>query len=124
MDERIFVIDKTALSLQVTLDILEACGFRETYGFTNPAEALHALRTGIPVALVIADLDLPELDGISLLNAIRRICPHTSGIIMTTEPESARQMCNGYAVIDKESLRLPSVLIDSVRTSIEAAKQA
>jgi CheY-like chemotaxis protein len=118
MQPRIFVIDKTSLSLQVTLDILEARGYREVYGFYSPAEALKALRAGVAATLVIADLDLPHLDGISLLNAIRRINPATKGIILTAEPDSARQMCNGYAVVDKESLRLPMVLGDAVRSSM------
>lgn len=56
----------------------------ETVGFIDPHAALDALATA-RFDLLLADLMMPAMDGISLLQAAQRIDPELVGIIMTGE---------------------------------------
>jgi hypothetical protein len=53
-----------------------------TQGFASAHEALAALRPG-EFDLLLTDLTMPEMDGIALTNAARRIDPELAAIVMT-----------------------------------------
>jgi DNA-binding NtrC family response regulator len=61
--------------------VLTAEGYRVTNAATA-AEALVALKQG-PVALVISDLRLPDLDGIALLKHSRELVPQAEVVVIT-----------------------------------------
>ena len=70
------------------------------YTFDDPFEALRALESEA-YAVVVADQNMPGMDGIELLQQVRQRWPSTAGIIMTAyaETEPARQaVCNGHAL--------------------------
>jgi hypothetical protein len=54
----------------------------ETTGFSVPQDALAAIRQG-GFDLILADLMMPEMDGIALLKAALEISPNLVGIVMT-----------------------------------------
>ena len=67
--------------MQALSDTLRGRGF-ETAGFTSGSAALAALRTQ-PFDLLLADLMMPEMDGITLLRAALDGVPNLVGVIMT-----------------------------------------
>ncbi len=56
--------------------------FKEVQGASNAMDALE-LFTAAPVDIVIADIQMPEVDGLHFLQKISLISPHTLRIIMT-----------------------------------------
>ncbi|HLG87289.1 MAG TPA: response regulator [Alphaproteobacteria bacterium] len=80
---RILIVDDEGANARALCDTLRGKGY-ETEGFTSGPVALDALGPG-KYELLLADLMMPELDGIDLLRAAQRIDPDLVGIIMTGE---------------------------------------
>src|ERR1043165_8616821 len=78
---RLLIVDDEQLQMAALCNTLRDEGF-ETVGFTSAAEGLEALRTE-HFDLLLTDLVMPDMDGISLLQAALQIDPALAGIIMT-----------------------------------------
>ncbi|MEY2467024.1 MAG: hypothetical protein QOD03_1545, partial [Verrucomicrobiota bacterium] len=78
---RILIVDDEAPHMKALCDTLRDCGY-ETTGFTTGADALAILR-GNKFDLLLSDLMMPGINGISLLQAALKIDPNMVGIIMT-----------------------------------------
>ncbi len=78
---RILVVDDEAAHMQALCDTLRDHGF-QTLGFTAGEAALEALAGG-RFELLLADLMMPGMDGITLLQAARRADPDLACLIMT-----------------------------------------
>jgi hypothetical protein len=77
----ILIVDDEVAQIQALCDSLRATGYRAT-GFTVPEAALKALAAE-SYEVLLADLNMPGLDGISLLREALKIDPNVVGIIMT-----------------------------------------
>lgn len=78
---RLLIVDDEAALMRSLCDTLRDRGY-ETTGFTNAVQALEALRSG-GFDLLLADLAMPEMDGIELLREALRIDGLLIGVIMT-----------------------------------------
>ncbi|HTV87446.1 MAG TPA: response regulator [Stellaceae bacterium] len=78
---RILVVDDEAALMRALCDTLQTRGYK-TAGFTAANEALEALRSE-SFDLLLTDLSMPGMDGVSLLAAALTIDPHLVGIMMT-----------------------------------------
>src|SRR6267142_4751749 len=78
---RLLIVDDEALHLNALCDTLEQEGYSTT-GFTSAKEALQALRDQ-EFDLLLTDLMMPEMVGISLLRAALEIDKTLVGIVMT-----------------------------------------
>src|SRR6266446_5817237 len=78
---RLLIVDDEALHLSALCDTLEQEGYSTT-GFTIAKEALQALRDH-EFDLLLTDLMMPEMDGISFLQAALEIDKTLVGIVMT-----------------------------------------
>jgi hypothetical protein len=79
--ERLLIIDDEAPHLKALCDTLTEQGYLTT-GFTSAAEALQALRPS-SFDLLLTDLMMPDMDGITLLRAALEIDPRLVGVVMT-----------------------------------------
>jgi two-component system sensor histidine kinase/response regulator len=77
----ILIVDDEAAQMQALCDTLRSTGYKTT-GFTRPEAALRALATE-RFEVLLSDLNMPGLDGISLLREALKIDPDVVGIIMT-----------------------------------------
>lgn len=84
---RLLIVDDEATQLKALCDVLKFEGFEPT-GFASAAKALETLGSQ-EFELLITDLMMPEIDGITLINKAREISPDTVSIVMT-----------GHAAID------------------------
>jgi two-component system sensor histidine kinase/response regulator len=77
----ILIVDDEAAQMQALCDSLGATGYRAS-GFTDPEAALSALADQ-RFEVLLSDLNMPGLDGITLLREALKIDPDVIGIIMT-----------------------------------------
>jgi FixJ family two-component response regulator len=78
---RILIVDDEAAQMKALCDTLEDNGY-ETVGFTAGTAALAALRES-KFDLLLTDLMMPVMDGLTLLRAAQEIDPGLVAIIMT-----------------------------------------
>ncbi len=80
---RILIVDDEAAQMQALCNTLGDNGY-ETQGFTDGIAALEALGK-VRFDLLLADLMMPGMDGIALLQAAKQLDQDLVGIIMTGE---------------------------------------
>lgn len=85
MDQlKILVVDDTTTSRMLVIEALKEIGFKNISIAHNGAEALKIMMSQ-PPHLVISDFEMPNLDGIGLLQGIRSYGPirHTPFVMVT-----------------------------------------
>ncbi len=75
---RILVVDDMSTSRGLIVQALETIGIRNVAAAADGAGALKALSTA-PVHLVLSDYNMPGMDGLSLLHALRNT-PQTAKV--------------------------------------------
>lgn len=87
----IMIVDDAASVREVVVLSLARAGF-DVLQAGNGREALSKL-VGQKINLIITDLNMPEMDGISLIRSVRKLPAYrfTPIMIMTTENEEARK---------------------------------
>jgi len=68
---RILIVDDDPVQLRITAEVANRAGFRPITA-TGGAEALDILRSDMPVAAVVLDLVMPDVDGMAVLEAMQR----------------------------------------------------
>lgn len=68
---RILIVDDDPVQLRITAEVANRAGFRPITA-TGGAEALDILRSDRPVSAVVLDLVMPDIDGMAVLEAMRR----------------------------------------------------
>ena len=88
--KRVLVVDDASLVRMYYRQALEAAGFQVEEAL-NGLEALEKLLV-TPVDLLIVDVNMPRMDGLTFLNAVRRKDPPVCGIpAMVTSSEAGAQ---------------------------------
>ena len=82
MDKRILVVDDDRLMREMARDALAPEGFEVVTVASAPA-ALEYLEQKGAAEIVITDLSMPEMDGLELLERLKREYPRTDVIVMT-----------------------------------------
>lgn len=94
-ETKILVVDDSASARQTLRKILVGIGVEQIIEAADGAEALDLLREravqGKPFDLVITDIWMPNIDGLSLLNIVRneRALQKTPVLMVTTENNKA-----------------------------------
>jgi two-component system sensor histidine kinase/response regulator len=78
---RLLIVDDESAQMKALCDTLKLEGY-STRGFSSAREALTELRPG-EVDLLLTDLMMPEMDGITLITAARQIDSTLGAIVMT-----------------------------------------
>lgn len=91
MSRVIMAVDDSASMRQMVSFTLKQAGY-DVVEAVNGKDALDRLR-GAPVGMVITDINMPQLDGIGLLRALRGSTSYrfTPIIILTTESQAAKK---------------------------------
>jgi len=79
---RLLVVDDDPLVLETMVLLMEAEG-HAVVSAKNGAEAIEKLRQGPKVDLLVTDLSMPGMDGLELVQEIRRFQPGLQAIIVT-----------------------------------------
>jgi signal transduction histidine kinase len=78
---RILIVDDETAQMRALCNTLQDHHY-DTTGFSVPQEALAAVKQG-QFDLILADLMMPEMDGIALLQAALKVNPDMVGVVMT-----------------------------------------
>ncbi len=78
---RLLIVDDEAAQLRALCDTLRLEGY-VTQGFASGGQALAALAPG-EFDLLLTDLMMPEMDGITLIDAAKNIDPSLGAVVMT-----------------------------------------
>ena len=79
---RIIIVDDETAQMRALCNTLKDHHY-ETIGFSAPRDALAAIQQRGKFDLILVDLMMPEMDGISLLKAALEVDPDMVGIVMT-----------------------------------------
>lgn len=92
MKKNILIVDDSESIREVVANGLEMSGYTVIKG-TNGAEGLKLLKENNQINLVISDLNMPVMDGISFLKEIRSNPQHKylPVIILTTESQESKK---------------------------------
>jgi diguanylate cyclase (GGDEF)-like protein len=118
MDKRVLVVDDDRLIREMTRDALVQEGFRVATAATG-REALSRLGDEGPFDLVITDLSMREMDGLELLERVKRASPRTEVMVLTgyASLESALQaMRLGAADYLRKPVSAPEITYGVKRT--------
>jgi PAS domain S-box-containing protein len=121
---RVLVADDSRGAREILTHLLTVLGFvphAVTSGDEAIAEALAAQERGDPYALVIADWQMPEMDGVDTIRRIRAGCPVIATILMTGVDDHGRLPdVLGHAEIGAFLAKpaTPSVLFDAIAEAL------
>ncbi len=92
MSKRILIVDDSASVRQVQRHVLSGAGY-EVVEATDGKDALAQLGKET-VNLILTDLNMPNLDGLGLIRAVRGDATHrlTPVVIITTESQEAKKV--------------------------------
>ena len=86
----IFLVDDSAtmvMSLKISLEI---SGFKvETAA--DGEQALARIKNGLKPDLMITDINMPKMDGITLIREVRKVLRFTPILTLTTESQQAKR---------------------------------
>jgi two-component system chemotaxis response regulator CheY len=91
MSKKILIVDDSVTMRQMVGMTLRKAGF-EVFEGTNGQEGLKVLERE-QVAMVISDVNMPVMDGISMVRAIRQLPAYrlTPILLLTTETEDSKK---------------------------------
>ena len=118
----VLLVDDSATDRQMIGGILERNGLSVRFA-ENGIGALKQLSRACPDA-VLTDMQMPEMDGLQLVKAIRKEYPGLPVILMTghgSEQLAAKALRNGAASYVPK-LQLNELLVDSVRHVVDLAR--
>jgi two-component system sensor histidine kinase/response regulator len=98
---RLLIVDDETAQMRALCDTLGLEGYA-TQGFDSPRAALAELRAG-QFDMLLTDLMMPEMDGIELIAAVRKIDPDIGAIVMT-----------GHGTIDTAVLAMRNGALDYI----------
>ena len=122
---QILVVEDDSSFLTFLETILEEEGFK-VKGFRDAESALLALPNLKP-SLVVTDLKLPGMDGISFLEKAKKICPETEFIVITafgSIPSAVEALKKGAADYLTKPLSSPEELLEKVKNILKSKKNS
>ncbi|MCW6512253.1 response regulator [Lichenifustis flavocetrariae] len=119
----VLLVDDQALVRNVIADLLEDSGY-DVIQAGDAAEALDVLMTGKTVDILVSDLSMPGLDGISLIRAAQTQRPGLPAVLLTGYVGDAPLMTLGgsFSLLRKPVNR--NQLIDQVKSLLAEGDEA
>ena len=116
---RVLIVDDTSTSRMLIRDALEQLGMTQIASANDGEEALKAMVTA-PSHLVISDLNMPKLDGLGLLKAIRAHPPTKKTPFIILTGKSDRAVIEQAAKLGVNNYITKPFTLATLKTGIEA----
>lgn len=102
-DDRIIIIDDVPIMASMIEDTLQDAGFKNTHIFNNPLVALKEIIATTRPAVIITDYNMPEMNGMELIEKVEQRYKKIDAIIVTSETATEREFSDKYPVLEKDS---------------------
>ncbi len=113
MNNTIVIVDDLPSSLHFMKEILSMEGFSDILTYLNPITAYREMvRSGCP-GLVITDYDMPQVNGVELLDQLSLVFPRLNAIIATSEPRIVSETGVHYPIVEKGTKQFWELVIES-----------
>ena len=123
--ERVLCVDDDVNVVLTVQRILS--GRFDVTAVVGGAPALEALRTAeSPFAVIVADIRMPDLSGIALLQCVRRMTPSTTRVLLTAYPDresvaAAAEHGDAYRILAKPCS--PDLLVSTVEGAVRRHRE-
>jgi len=117
--KKILVIDDEKATLSMFRLFLDAYGYA-VYTAENGAEGLEIFRREKP-AIVLTDIKMPGIDGLSVLQQIREIDPNTAVIVITGHGDAA--LAEQAVALDAVAFISKPIKKEALDAALEKANQ-
>ena len=119
--ELVLVVEDNPVTRQALVDALDSLNYR-TLEVTDGEAALRTIEQSPgDIALVLSDIAMPRMDGLTLVHALQREAPDLPVILISGHPQQQdpRQISNLYAWLAKpvDLAQLAEVLAEALRES-------
>jgi DNA-binding NtrC family response regulator len=88
MEPTILIVDDDRDFLDILAQRLRGLGFQHVVAEANPLKAANIFQSGNAVDLALLDMTMPDMDGIELLDIIKKTSPFTECIMITAVNEA------------------------------------
>lgn len=91
---KILMVDDSNTMRRILLNQLKAAGINDILEASNGEEALKCLESNMPINLIILDINMPILDGMATLRAVRADNKYKDVkiVMVTSESEKTKVM--------------------------------
>lgn len=115
----ILAVDDSQTMRDVVKDTLESAGYKVTVA-ENGKDGVEKFKTN-QIDLVIADINMPIMDGITMIKEIRKLDPKVPIITLTTESEEAKKQEGRAAGADGWIVKpfRPAQFLDIIKQILE-----
>ncbi|MBL8672089.1 MAG: response regulator [Alphaproteobacteria bacterium] len=126
----VLLVEDEAVSRMLTVALLKALGVATVIEVTNAPAALERLRAGPPVDIVLTDIHMPFMSGLSMLDTVRAgaqgIDPNLPVVILTAISDKGIVEKACQRGIDGYLVKPPSVaaLAQAIRKVLDAGSKA
>jgi two-component system chemotaxis response regulator CheY len=104
-DDRIIIIDDVPVVACLIEDTLKDAGFKNTQTYNNPLLALKEIidTTRPRPAVIITDYNMPEMNGMELIQKVEQRYHGIDAIIVTSDSRKAHEFSDKYPILEKDS---------------------
>ncbi len=88
MDQKIIVIDDDPDFIEIISRILSDCGFKNIKAEVDPLEAVSLIEKGVSFDIALIDMTMPDIDGLDVLEIVKRNSPKTECVMVTAVNEA------------------------------------
>jgi DNA-binding response OmpR family regulator len=115
--QRILIVDDERSIADTLAIILSNAGYDASAAYSGDS-AVAAARMITP-ALIVSDIQMPGMDGISAAIEIRKLLPECHVILFSGYPETHMQRAreNGFSILSKPLS--PQTLLNHIRTALQ-----
>ncbi|MFP8968367.1 response regulator [Pokkaliibacter sp. CJK22405] len=90
MSKTIMIVDDSATMVMAVSQSLEMGGFK-VESARDGTEALSKIQKGLKPDLLITDINMPKMDGLELIQAVRPILRFIPILVLSTESQAAKR---------------------------------
>lgn len=121
---RVLIVDDHDVWRGALRDVLYVFDNLEFAGEASNGEEAVRMCAEVQPDVVLMDLMMPEMDGITATRAIRRICPDTSLIALTSDESLAKAAVQAGAATYMMKGMSIDALADTIRTTHQGQRKA